>query len=261
MLKLSSLTNATYSFDFSLNVESHNFNVIPSFSFNELCNGNLSKKRDLGNTSDKFYSDIEVCLDFTKYQSFISFYELTKTDNYSIETDLDLFFPNIYTYTSCKIVEVRNLGYLGGDIFSRNTRLLIRLYLTQTLNYTSVSDASAILNRGVWEQDYTYSAKFLTSDYGIQSWKLDFNNDVCKWTVELPYMKKATAATLLAWILTLRTNSANLTLNDLNGNLKGNKNDPMVMSFTSDFKLESFEFKNENRYYSASLSFVGMYGR
>lgn len=261
MLKLTSLTNATYSFDFSLNVESHNFDVKPSFSFNELCNGGLSKKRDLGNTSDKFFSDIEVCLDFTKYQQFISFYELTKTDNYSIETDLDLFFPNVDSYSSCKISEVRNLGYLGGDIFSRNVRLLIRLYLTQTMNYASVSDASSILNKGLWEQDYSYSAKFLTSDYGIQSWKLDFENDSCKWTVNLPYMKKETAATLLSWILTLRTNSASITLNDLNGNLKGDKNNPMGMSFLSNFKLESFEFKNENRFYSATLNFVGMYNR
>lgn len=247
-----------YGIDLTTFITSYNFSVDPAFEYNELINGGLAKKYDLGNSSDKFYCDSTLTFDFKTTQNFLSFYELTKGSAISANTNtLDLFFPGVVTSSTCQIVEIRDGGYAGDDIMTYHKSFDVRFYLSGTPAYPVTTAVPSVFNRGIWQLEQTRTDTTKRAFYGTKSFFTDYDNDSLKWTVSFNYLTMNEAYQLLSWILTLRTDSATLTTNNYNSNLanKWKTGDPITTK-TAPYKIRSFGFTKDGSGYSADLELV-----
>lgn len=252
------LNNGAYSFDFSRFVTSYCFDIDPSFDYNELCSGVIFKKYDLGVQNDKFFCDLDLSIDFTTSQAFYAWFQSVKGLDLTITTDLDLFFPFICSYTTCVIVDIREVGYLGSDIMTAIKKIKMRLYLKQIPIYnTSASEPPCFSIKGVWKSDYQYSNVINISEVGKTTSFLGYNNDKNNWTVDFNTLTKKEAYDLLSWFLTVRTDIVNITRNNLNSN-NHNKwtNGETVTTWGAAFNIRSFRFQAQKNNYSCIADFV-----
>lgn len=257
------LTNGYNSFDFSRFVTSYNFSVEPAFEYHELLNGTISKKFDLGYTSDKFFCDLDLAIDFTTSQAFYVWYENTKGLDLTISTELDLFFPNVYSYSSCIVSEIRDGGYLGSDIMTAIKIIKMRLLLKQTPSYnTSAMEPPCFYSKGIWSGDYKYSDKTLHSSYGYKTSFVNFKNDMDEWVVDFSLLTKSETFDIVSWILYERTRRIVTTRNNINANTHNKwKEGETVYYWQDEFNIRSFSFTNLGNHYSGHMNLVGVSNR
>lgn len=245
------LTYSGNAYDFGTKITSFKSTSIPSYDFNQLLNGKLALRFDLGQGADKFYSMIDVVMSFAEFQSFITWYNTVKGKSLSISTDLDLFFPNIIS-ASCVIVGYNDLGYFEEP--STGYKVIeLKLYLNETPTYT-LGTIPSFMNKGIWTNKYSYSDSFKTVENGTNWEYFDFANDSNKWTVDFELISKDQANKLQTWILgTVRGTSVSITTNPQNSNSTTSK--------TSNYMIESFQIVPNGNFYSASLNLVELANR
>lgn len=245
-------------FELSNYLTSYNFSVDTSYEYNDLVNGSIDKKYDLGKTSDKFFCDAVLTFDFKAAQNFLSFYELTKGSSISaISNSVDMFFPGLIASSSCNIVEIKDGGYAGNSIMSYHKSFNVRFYHIGTPTYPVTTSIPSFFDKGIWNLEQTRTDTYKQSFYGTKSFYTDYNNDSCVWTVDFKYLTMYEAYQLLSWILTLRTDSVTLTTNNYNSNLANIwKNGEPVITYTAPYKIRSFGFSKGGAGYSADLELV-----
>ena len=235
-------------FDLSESITSWQFEVIPSFEFNTLQNNQLIKKVDLGPTKDKYYSNINLTMSFADFQLFVNWYSMYgKGQIISVNTNLDLFFPNIYDNNSCVIVDFKDVGFLD-NIFSRTKIISLRLYSPTLQSYTLSPIIPPVFYRGLWDQKYNYSSKINVVQNGLSYQFTEYSNDSSKWTVSFNYLTRDEANDLLAWILSIRTSYISIWNNELNTNSNNQS--------YGKYNIESFSFTNNKTYYSLTMQMV-----
>jgi hypothetical protein len=240
------LTYSGNTYDFGLKINSFKPYCIPSYDFNNLVNGKVALKFDLGATADKFMSIIDVTMSFAEFQSFVTWYNLVKGKSLTISTDLDLFFPKVIS-TSCVITEVKEIGYVG-DLVSGYKILELKLYLNENPTYTPISIPSSFA-KGIWKNDYKYSDTFNSVQNGINWEYIKLNNDQNNWTVDFDLLTKTEANQIYSWLLgTVRANQISITTNSLNSNSTTSK--------ISNYYIKSFAFDTNKMFYSATLNLV-----
>lgn len=248
-------------FELSRYLTSWEFSVEPSFEWIELLNGTFAKKHDFGISADKFYTTLGITIPFDKVDSLYSWYNSNKGYELSLlmepipffpetyRTDLDLFFPNRYDdNVTLFLVGLNSLGPVNNN-FSKHMRFELKLYMNQVMNYPKVYSVPVCFEKGIWKNDYDFSDTFNTNTINLKSRFTSFKNDKNVWNVSFDYLSRDEANILLSWILTTRTNSVNLSTNEING------------SRTSDYSIKSFNFKNQIRSYSANLELVDLKNR
>lgn len=236
------------------------FNYEPSWSFNELMNGQIAQKYDLGIGADKLYSDLELTLNFAQFQLFTSFFRATKGNLFSFSSDLDLFFPGYSDSGSCLITKYEDKGYLSSDIMTGYRCFTLRLYapnlfpnLSNEITYSA--SLPSCFYRGIWEQKTTYSDKINVVENG-QSFEYNtWTNDSNDYTVSYKYLTQIEAQEMMSWIATVRAQKLHIITSDLNLS----KSKDVTIDLTNranDFRymIKDFSFTNEGTYYTLNLT-------
>ena len=248
------LQNGSYNIDFSRNVQTFTPEIEPSFAWIDLINGTIRKERDLGPSSDKFYSTIELALSFAEYINFRNFYAITKGMELSISTSLDLFVPSLTNYQKVIITEITDSGYLGSDIMTQCRLVKVRLFLLDPIAFdSSVSEATtqapALIDKySIWTNALTFSDKFQTKDIGQGYTFSHFDNDTNLWTVDFKLLTKQQAFYMIVWILNIRTSIVGIDTNPINAN--------NTRAGFGNYNIRDFQLRTEDAFYSLTLDLV-----
>ena len=241
--------------DLSKNVTDWQPEVVPNFEYNRLQNNKLVKKYDLGQAKDKYYCTVTLALSFAEFnalsQGFMFWFtNYGKGQLLTVSTDLDLFFPNVYTNNNCVIADYKDLGYLNGSIFYKTRLISLRLYSPTLQSYATYNTTTfpTCFTRGIWQQDYGYSSKINIVQNGLTYQYTEFDNDSSKWTITYSMLTRKEANDMLAWLLSIRTDTISVTTNQRNTNA--------TFSMSSIYNVESFKFVNNQSYYSLVLNVV-----
>lgn len=238
------LTNGT-TFDLSQYVTNHEFSVSPSFEWVETLSGKITKKSDLGITSDRYFCTLDITIPHTYLTTFKNWYASNRGLPQTISTDLDLFFPNKYVYPgSCVPYDLKFSGYLGSDYWSKHHVFELTLMHVGYVEFVSPSIIPSVFSRGVWTNDYTFAETFQHSITGNNFELITSENDVNNWSVDFEYLTRDQCGDLVRWLLTVRTTKTTI-------------NRPSSLGgYTRDMFLKSFDFANQGTYYTGTIDIV-----
>lgn len=223
--------------DLSTWVVSWNPDIRPSFKSIQLSNGFYSGSQD--NSFDKYFSDIELALPESEYLAFRNWIKNYGRGqiitNQSVNSELDLFFPNRYSWTSARIAQVKDNGYTYSASLKIHS-VLLRLYLIDVVSFPTVQDLDNIieglLSRAIWNRSSSSSDILNVWKAGNSSSRL--YNDTVESKVVLSYLSRSEANFVVQWLLQKRNSSFSF-----------NNMEHIALSF---------DLKNEKTYYSMTIS-------
>lgn len=252
------LSNGSNSFNLTNKVKSFSPHTDPSFSFIDLANGKIAKGIDLGAISDKFHTTLEIYLSFADCEDFIGWFNAYARGNpLSISTDLDIFFPNVYSYGQVIIISYRDAGLVGDTPNSRYRLFEIDLYHIAPISYSPQAIPQTLINsKGIFTWDFKPSDNFNLSAYTTAYSYTKQVNDSLTAVLAFDSLTKAEAGTVLAWILTQRASAFNLNLNAQQSGFEGV--DVNGITRTRKVLIHDFTITPKGNYYSIVLDLVSL---
>lgn len=236
------LTNGT-TFDLSEYVTTWEFNIIPSFEWVETISGKITKKSDLGLTSDRFFCTLDITIPNTYLSTFKNWYASNRGVPQTLSTDLDLFLPNKYTYGSCVPYDLKFIGY-HTNYFSKHHVFQLTLMHVGYVEFIAPSIIPSVFSRGIWTNDYTYAETFNHSKTGNNFELVTSENDYNAWSVDFEYLTRDQCNDLVRWLLTIRTTKTAIARPSALG------------GYSRDMYFKSFDFINNQTYYSGTITMV-----
>lgn len=234
------------SFDIGQYITNWEFNVNPSFEFVELFTGKITKKRDLGISNDKFYCVLDIAVPYTQVSTLKNWYDENRGLPQTITTDLDLFFPNVYSFGSCIPHSLKPTGYVS-NYFSKYQTYELTLLHVGSFVYGSSIVLPSVFSRGQWANDYEYAETLNVAENSNNYEFVTSTNDLNRWSVSFDYLTREEAKQILTFLLSIRTTIKTIPKPSiLGGDGIGN----------TDVWFHSFDFQNHQTYYSANIELV-----
>lgn len=229
------LTNSSNIIDLSNLVESWNFDIIPSWEFVTLKNGSLEKKFDLGFEKDKYFCDLSFRIPFSYDGIFrLLMYQILHKE-IILNSDLDLFFPDVYHTNSTVLIEKLELvGVLDGidqtQMYQYNMRLFLRdgIQDKSNLEIPSFLDYSRKDRREYFDSGLNIMMNGL--EYNSYNNSLNKNRELI---LTNDILTRKQASDLLSFIITKRTQSFEFDLGT--------------------YHIKDYNFINNKTYYSTEL--------